>query len=108
MTVSENFIEYVLDQLSQLDGLSTRKMFGGVAIYRYGIVFALVGNDVVYLKVDENTKEKYIELGAEAFRPFPNRPVVKSYYEVPLNVLENSEKFIEWAEESLSIQKKNK
>lgn len=107
MTVSENFKEYVLEQLSHLDGLSARRMFGGVAIYQYGTVFALISDDVVYLKVDETTVDKYIEEGSNAFKPFPNRAVIKSYYDLPINVLEDSDKFIEWAEESIAVQKRN-
>jgi len=38
------------------------------------------------------------------FKPFPKRPTIKSYFEIPPDVLENSEELIEWAEESLSIQ----
>lgn len=103
MTISNNFIEYVLDQLEDWDGITTRKMFGGLAIYRYGKIFAFVGDDIIHLKVDETTKEKYIKLDSKPFKPFPNRPIIESYYSLPANILEDSEKFIEWAEESLSI-----
>ena len=94
MTVSENFIEYILDQLSDWKGISTRKMFGGLAIYRYGKIFAFVGDDIIYLKVDETSKEKYKKLDSKPFIPFPDRPVIESYYSLPANILEDSEKFI--------------
>ncbi|WP_121626879.1 TfoX/Sxy family protein [Poseidonibacter antarcticus] len=105
MTVSENFIEFVLDQLSQLDGISTRKMFGGLAIYQYRVIFALISDDMVYLKVYKTTIEKYLQADSKPLQPFPNRPAVKSYYEVPVDILEDSEKFTKWVEESLFAQK---
>lgn len=105
MTVSENFIEYVLDQLSNWDGISKRKMFGGLALYRYGQIFSFVADDIVYLKVNEITKEKFLDAGSKPFKPFPNRPIIESYYELPANIIEDPDKFIEWAEESLSIKK---
>lgn len=105
MTVSENFIEYILDQLSNWDGITTRKMFGGLALYHYGQIFSFVADDVIYLKVNETTKEKFLNAGSKPFTPFPNRPVIKSYYELPADIIEDPEKFIEWAEESLCIQK---
>jgi len=103
MVVSENFMEYVLDQLSLLDGISTRKMFGGVAIYRYKKIFALVSDDTVYMKVDETTKAKYIDAGSTPLVPFPNRPIIKSYYELPVDILENVDELVEWVEESLLL-----
>lgn len=101
MAVSKNFMEYILDQLSPCEGISKRKMFGGIALYRYREVFAFVFDDTVYLKVNETTKEKFLIAGARPFKPFPNRPVIESYYELPVNVIENSEKFIEWIDDSL-------
>lgn len=108
MTVSEGFLEYVLDQLSRWGGVSVRRMFGGAGLYRDGKMFGLVADDIAYLKVDETNREKYKAAGSSPFKPFPNRPTVMSYYEVPGDILENPEDLIEWAVESLSIQMKQK
>jgi len=106
MSLSKSFIEYVLDQLSYCSGVHTRKMFGCMALYRNGEVFAFISDDVIYLKVNEITKEKFILAGSKPFKPFPNRPIIESYYELPIDIIENSEKFIEWIDEALSNNKK--
>lgn len=108
MSVSNSFLEYILDQLSEWGNVTIRRMFGGAGLYRDGKMFALVANDVVYLKVDETNRDKYISAGSSPLKPFPKRPTVLSYYEVPGEVLEDPEELLEWAEESLIIQKKSK
>ena len=108
MAVSNDFLEYILDQFSGLSGVSVRRMFGGAGLYRDGKMFGLVADDVAYLKVDETNQGKFIAAGASPFKPFPDKPTIMPYYEIPVDVLENPEELIKWAEESLAIQKKQK
>jgi DNA transformation protein len=106
MTISNGFLEYVLAQFSAWGEVTVRKMFGGAGLYRGGKVFGLVADNVAYLKVDETNKDKFLVAGSSPFKPFPNKPTILSYFEIPPDVLENPGELIEWADESLSIQKK--
>lgn len=108
MAVSKEFLEYVLDQFAGWGGVSARRMFGGAGLYRDGKMFGLVADNVVYLKVDATNKEKFVEAGSVPFKPYPDKPTVMSYFEVPPDVFEDPEELVAWAEESLSIQKKSK
>jgi len=108
MAVSNSFIEYILDQLSAWGEVTARRMFGGAGLYRDGKMFGLVADNVAYLKVDETNKKKFLVAGSSPFKPNPNKSTTMSYFEIPPEILENSEELIEWAEESLSIQKKLK
>jgi DNA transformation protein len=81
-------------------------MFCGAGLYRDGKVFGLVADNVAYLKVDETNKDKFLVAGSSPFKPFPNKPTILSYFDIPPDVLENLGELIEWADESLSIQKK--
>ena len=51
MAVSNDFLEYVLDQFSAWGEVTVRKMFGGAGLYRDGKMFGLVADNVAYLKV---------------------------------------------------------
>lgn len=106
MPVSSDFLDYVIDQLSDWGEINTKRMFGGAALYNDGLAFALVSNDVVYLKVDETNKELFIKHGSSPLKPFKSDAIVPSFYNVPDEIFEDSDKFIEWAEESLQIQRK--
>ena len=104
MPVSNDFLEYVLDQFAEWGGVSGRKMFGGVGLYKQGKMFGLLANNVAYLKVDKTNKEKYLTAGSSPFKPSPHKPTTMSYFEIPPDILENPEELIKWAEESLLIQ----
>jgi DNA transformation protein len=108
MAVSDDYLEYVVDQLSTWGEVSVRKMFGGAGLYRDGKMFGLVAENVAYLKVDDTNRDKFLKAGSSPFKPYPDKPAMMSYFEIPPDILENPAELAEWAAESLSIQKKRK
>lgn len=57
MATAPETIEYILDQLGSLHGVSARKMFGEYALYSDGRVIALVCDDMLFMKITEPGKE---------------------------------------------------
>jgi TfoX/Sxy family transcriptional regulator of competence genes len=53
MATSTKFAEYVVDQLSSLEKISCRKMFGEYAVYHDGKVVILICDNQVFVKVTE-------------------------------------------------------
>jgi DNA transformation protein len=103
MAVSSGFIQFVLDQLQGLGPVHARRMFGGVGLYFEDLFFGLIADDVVYLKVDESTRERYEAARAEPFRPYGQGSYSMSYYEVPLKVLEDRDEIKTWARKAVSV-----
>ncbi|MBN2133487.1 MAG: TfoX/Sxy family protein [Sedimentisphaerales bacterium] len=101
MGVSEEYLIYVLDQLDSLGPVESRRMFGGAGIYCRGVMFALVADDVLYLKVDDSNRGDFEAAGTEPFRPYPDKATVMSYYEVPADVLESRSELADWAQKAL-------
>lgn len=60
MAVSDEFIEYVIDQLAAWGEVSARRMFGGAGLYCDGMMFGLIADDVAYLKADDSNREDFI------------------------------------------------
>ncbi len=110
MAVSDEFIDYVIDQLAGLDYVSARKMFGGAGLYCDGTMFGLIADDVAYLKVDDSNRDDYIQAESSPFQfqVEPDKNIVMSYYEIPIDVLEDRDQLAEWAQRSLAIAKKKK
>lgn len=98
------FFEYVQDQLSQWTAIEKKRMFGMIGLYKEGLMFGMIAKDTVYLKVDDSNKNKYKNAGSEPLKVFKSNSEVRTYYELPADVLENAEEFIKWAKESYAIQ----
>ena len=107
MTTSADFLAYVLDQLAGLEGVSSRRMFGGVGLYCDEFFFGLIADDVLYLRVDDSNRADYTARGMAQFRPYADRPHLSmNYYETPANVLENAGELVTWARRSVAVAMK--
>jgi DNA transformation protein len=106
MSVSNEYLTYVVEQLECLGPVQARRMFGGAGLYCDGLFFALVADDVLYFKVDDSNRADYEAAGMEPFKPFPDKQGVMQYYEVPIDILENRETLREWAEKALDVARR--
>ncbi len=103
MTVSDGFVDFVVDQLENLGTVSPRRMFGGVGLYFEDIFFGLIAADVLYLKVDQSTRARYERSGAKPFQPYGEGSFSMSYYDVPASVLEDRDELKIWAAEAVEV-----
>jgi len=104
VAVTDDFFRYVLEQLSGLRGVASRRMFGAMGLYGDNVFFGLISSDVLYFKVGDSNRPDYAERGMSQFRPFRDRPQVSvSYYEVPADVLEDADQCVLWARRSIAV-----
>jgi DNA transformation protein and related proteins len=104
MAVTDDFFRYVLEQLSGLRGVASRRMFGAVGLYSDGAFFGLISSDVLYFKVGDSNRPDYEARGMSQFRPYRDRPQISmSYYEVPAEVLEDVDECMLWAQRSIAV-----
>jgi DNA transformation protein len=102
MAVTPRFAEFVVEQLAGCGSISTRRMFGGLGIYSDDIFFGIIDDDVVYLKVDESNRKDFERAGCGPFRPYGDERTSKSYYDVPVSVLEDADALAAWGRKSIA------
>jgi DNA transformation protein len=95
----DSFKEFILDQLSGLNAVRCKKMFGGYGIYYQELFFAIISDDRLYFKTDSIFAKEFQNYGMEPFQPNPKQKL-KNYYEVPEEILEDKEILIQWARRS--------
>ncbi len=105
MARTDGFKEFVLDQLADLRGLTCRAMFGGYGLRYRDTFFGIIHKGRLYFKVTQQaTVESYRALGAKPFR-VTSKMTLKTYYEVPTDVLEDAAQLAEWAETASTAQR---
>jgi len=95
------YLDYVLEQLGELGPVTSRSMFGGHGLYLGDQFFAIVHRDRLYFKVDDASRPEYERRGSDSFRP-NERQTLKSYSEVPAEVVEDRELAVEWARDAVA------
>src|SRR5215217_5879926 len=109
MPVSPGYQTFVLDQLRRVvPSVRARRMFGAVGLYAGELFFALIDDDVLYLKVDDETRPEYEARGLKAFQPFGEGTTSMNYHEAPEDALEDPESLRPWAERALAVARRAK
>ena len=106
MSVSPSFREFALEQLGRVvpggpASLRARSMFGGVGLYAGERFFALLDDDVLYLKVDDATRADFEAAGMRPFMPGGDPAQTMQYYDVPADVLEDADALRPWTDRAL-------
>ena len=100
-TKHDGFKDFVLDQLADLRGLTCRAMFGGYGLRYRDTFFGIIHKGRLYFKVTPDTVESYRALGTKPFR-VTSKMTLKTYYEVPADILEDAALLAEWADTASS------
>lgn len=104
MAVNENYLAFIIDQLSHQQALDTKRMFGGVGFFKDGLMFGLLGKGKFMLKVDDSNRQDYEDRGMKAFLSDTKKKGMP-YYEVPVDILENKDELGQWASRSIEVAK---
>ena len=94
-----SFLDYVLEQLEPLGGVTRRTMFGGHGLYAQGSFFGIVHKGALYFRTDEASRAKYAQAGSRPFNP-KGKQELHRYYAVPAEVLDDAELLVAWAREA--------
>jgi DNA transformation protein len=100
----ESFKDFVLDQLHDLGDVDCRRMFGGYGLYENGVFFGIISQARLYFKTNTNTRTAYVQRGMQPFRPNA-RQTLTSYYEVPVDILEDHALLTRWAQQAVAVQR---
>ena len=104
MPSTQDYLNYVLEQLAGLGDVTSRRMFGGWGLYSDEVFFGIISDDTLYFKVDDSNRKDYESRGMSPFRPYADRPQVSlTYFEVPADALEDGKELAAWARRSIAV-----
>ena len=94
------YVEHILDLLEPFGGIKARAMFGGHGIYKDGIFFALIIDNLLYFKVDDTRRANYEKHGSKPFtyERKDKKSIAMSYWEVPIEILEDRDELEIWVD----------
>jgi DNA transformation protein and related proteins len=97
-------VSHCLELLSPLGRTSSRRMFGGRALYIDDLCMALIFGDALYLKVNDDSRAAFERAGC---RPFiyetkDGDHQSLSYYTAPEEAMESPAEMIPWARRALA------
>jgi len=103
---SRSFVDHALDLLSSLGPVQARAMFGGYGVYARGVMFGLLDDDELFLKIDDQCRERFVSAGC---RMWSYRGMAETgYYRPPDEAHEDPESMEPWARAGLEAALRKK
>lgn len=107
MSASDGFLALQRDLLSDLGHVTAKRMFSGAGVYIDGVIFALVIDDVLYLKTDDHSRAAFEAEGLEPFSFLKQgKRISTSYWRAPERLLDDADEMRAWAGDALAVARK--
>ncbi len=107
MAGKSEFVEYLLELLEPFGGVKVKAMFGGFGIFRRDLMFGLVADDTLYLKVDEKSRSEFQSKGLSPFvYKMKGKDCTMPYYQAPEEAMEDPEEMAQWAKKAYDAAKR--
>lgn len=107
--MSREYCDHLIDLLDPFGVVTAKAMFGGYGLYRQGQIFGIVVEDAPYFKVNDANRAEYESAGSEPFTyEAKGKRVTMSYWQVPLDILDDADVLCVWAEKAYRAARQSK
>jgi DNA transformation protein len=104
MVASEAFAEFLREQLAPLGRITMRRMFGKSGVFCDGVMFAMVTENTLYFRVDEQNRVTFKE--AESSPPLnyekKGDTIDLAFWRAPERLFDEPDEFVAWAQAALA------
>ena len=91
--------EELVSRLNTIDGVTTKKMFGGHGVFHDSKMFGIIDSKgQAFLKADDSTLPDFQAADSSKHSRMP-------YYSIPEDVLEDDKSLLKWVNKSITISK---
>lgn len=103
MKATPDFAAYAVELLGAAGRVAARRMFGGYGLYCDGVFFALIADDVLYLKADNVNRPELERTGSVPFvYEAKGRRATLAYWRAPDEAMESRAAMAPWARSALA------
>jgi DNA transformation protein len=108
MVASDSFAEFLDEQFALLGRITLRRMFGATGVFCDGIMFGVVSDNTLYLRVDDQNRAAFKE--AETLAPLSyekkGKIIALSYWRAPDRLFDESDELLDWGRTALAAARR--
>ena len=103
MVASSGFVDFLREQFAPLGPVTLRRMFGKTGVFCDGLMFGMVTEDELYLRVDEHNQADFSEARSSPPLTYEKqgRVIDLSFWRAPDRLLDDPDELVSWARSAL-------
>jgi len=108
MVASDSFAEFLREQLAPLGRLTMRRMFGKTGVFCDGAMLAMVRDNTLYFRIDDENRETFKE--AASFPPLnyekKGGSIDLAFWRAPERLFDEPDELVAWARAALAAARR--
>jgi DNA transformation protein len=108
MVASDDFAEFLHEQLAPLGRVTMRRMFGKTGVFCDGLMLGMVRDNTLYFRVDDDNRAAFKE--AESFPPLnyekKGGTIDLAFWRVPERLFDDPDELVAWAQAALAAARR--
>jgi len=108
VVASNDFADFLRDQLAPLGHITMRRMFGKSGVFCGGVMLGMVSDNTLYVRVDDQNRATFKE--AEAYPPLnyakKGEMIDLAFWRVPERLMDEPDELVEWARAALAAARR--
>jgi DNA transformation protein len=108
MVASDSFGEFLREQLAPLGRITMRRMFGKTGVFCDGLMFGMVTDNMLYLRVDDHNRSAFKE--AESFPSLSyekkGSTIALAFWRAPERLFDEPDELVAWARIALAAARR--
>jgi len=108
MVASDTFAEFLREQLAPLGRVAMRRMFGKTGVFCEGVMFGMVTDNTLYVRVDDQNRAIFKE--AESYPPLNYRKkgstIDLAFWRVPERLMDEPDELVVWSRAALGAARR--
>src|SRR5262245_55527775 len=108
MVASDSFAEFLREQLAPLGRVTTRRMFGKTGVFCDGVMFGMVTENMLYLRVDAQNREAFAEAASSPPLNYAKggEMIDLAFWRAPERLFDEPDELVEWARIALGAARR--
>jgi DNA transformation protein len=108
MVASDSFAEFLRDQLAPLGRLTMRRMFGKTCVFCDGVMLAMVRDNTLYFRVDDENRETFKEAASLPPLNYEKKgaAIDLAFWRAPERLFDEPDELVAWARAALGAARR--
>lgn len=108
MVASASFAEFLREQLAPLGRITLRRMFGKTGVFCEGLMFGMVTEDTLYVRVDDQNRAAFSEAASHPPLNYEKQGSIidLAFWRVPDRLFDEPDELVAWARIALAAARR--
>ena len=108
MVASDSFAEFLREQLAPLGRVTMRRMFGKTGVFCDGVMFGMVTDNMLYLRLDDHNRAAFEEALASPLLSYEKKggTIDLAFCRAPERLFDEPDELVIWARLALAAARR--